>query len=119
MRRLEEIFKIEDEHKRQKMLVKYAKSLKINVFKAKKLNGEYSENELAVLIYNTEQSNKLAKSQMLGILIAGLLVLLAGVAAILLDTWLPWRSLLHPRESRERVQGVRQTFWSSNNTKAP
>jgi len=58
MTKLEKLFDIEDAAGRQKAIIEYARSLKIKILSAKKDNGEYSENILAVLIYDAEKGRK-------------------------------------------------------------
>ena len=85
MSKLESLFKIEDNQARQSALVTYAKSLRVNVLKAKKADGSYSENELAVLIFNVEQSRKNNKFQniaMLAVALFVMIILLAGIVVL-------------------------------------
>lgn len=84
MSKLETIFQIEDNQAREKALVAYAKSLRVNVLKAKKADGSYSENELAVLIFNVEQSRKNNKFQNIAMLAVALFVMIIVVAGIVL-----------------------------------
>lgn len=84
MSKLETIFKIEDHQARQSSLVAYAKSLRVNVLKAKKADGSYSENELAVLIFNVEQSRKNNKFQNIAMLAVALFIMIVVVAGIVL-----------------------------------
>ncbi len=84
MSKLEELFQIEDNLARQKALVDYAKSLKVNILKTKKTDGSYSENELAVLIYNAEQSRKDSKFQVIALFSVAVFILLAVGGGIVL-----------------------------------
>jgi ABC-type phosphate transport system permease subunit len=84
MPKLETIFQIEDNQAREKALVAYAKSLRVNVLKAKKADGSYSENELAVLIFNVEQSRKNNKFQNIAMLAVALFIMIVVVAGIVL-----------------------------------
>ncbi|HPB68765.1 MAG TPA: hypothetical protein PLT76_02875 [Candidatus Omnitrophota bacterium] len=56
--KLEVIFQIKDGPERRQALVEYAKILKVNFLHAERTGGEYSENELAVLIYNAERARR-------------------------------------------------------------
>lgn len=82
MSKLEEIFKLEDPHERQIQLVQYAKTLRVNTLKAKKADGSYSENELAVLIYNAEQSLKNFKFQTIALIVVAIFIMVAVIAGI-------------------------------------
>lgn len=82
MSKLEQIFQIEDPNDRQRELVQYAKSLRVNTLKAKKADGSYSENELAVLIYNAEQSLKNFKFQTIALLAAAIFIMVVVIAGV-------------------------------------
>jgi hypothetical protein len=75
MSQLDEIFFMEDPARRQRALVEYARSLKVNIIKAKKDNGELDENVLAVMIYDALELNKSSKRQNAGLIIGGIFLL--------------------------------------------
>jgi hypothetical protein len=78
MTKLEEIFQIGEKAERLKALIEYARAVKINPQKARNAKGEVSENELAVLLFDAEQSRKTVKLQNIG-LVAGALFVAAVV----------------------------------------
>ncbi len=82
MSKLEQIFQLEDPKTREIELVKYAKLLKINTLKAKKADGSYSENELAVLIYNAEQFAKRSKFQTIALIVVAIFVMIVVFAGL-------------------------------------
>ncbi|MFA5260159.1 MAG: hypothetical protein WC450_02900 [Candidatus Omnitrophota bacterium] len=89
--KLEMIFQIEDEQERRKALVEYAKTLKVNFLHAQRTNGEYSENELAVLIYNAERTLKRTRILNVGFFVAAffILVFLLVVLYVLVHFLMP------------------------------
>lgn len=74
MSHLEEIFQNPDEIKRLSELVEYAKSIKINVLKAKKDDGTYSEDELAVLIFDVESAREQSRRLNVAFWISALII---------------------------------------------
>lgn len=84
MSKLEEILDIPDGQKRLEALIEYASALKINYRKAKKPDGNISENELAVLIYDVEKSRKSSIFQNFGLVLGGIFLIIMVAAAIFL-----------------------------------
>jgi ABC-type phosphate transport system permease subunit len=76
MSRLDEIFLIENSAERQKALIDYARSLQINVIRAKRDDGDLDENTLAVMIYDALESNKCNTRQNTGLIIGTIFVLI-------------------------------------------
>lgn len=82
MTKLTLIFKIEDEQERRKALLEYAKTLKVNFLHAQRTGGEYSENELAVFIYNAERALKKFWAFEVNFFVAAFVVLVSLAAMI-------------------------------------
>jgi len=80
--KLEELFRIEDKAARQKAFVAYARSLRINYLRAKKTDGEYDENELAVLIYTAQETKSVNRLKNSVFLIIGIFLFGAILLAI-------------------------------------
>ncbi len=58
MIRLDELLAVADKHGRQKAIADYARTLNVNVNKARKANGEFAEEELAILIFDAEKNRQ-------------------------------------------------------------
>jgi len=69
MSQLEEIMKIPDEEKRQEKLTEYAESLKINVGGAKKQSGKLNEDELAIMIFDSQRKKSSSRVTRIAVLI--------------------------------------------------
>jgi len=82
--KLGEIFKVEDPAKRTEQLVAYAKRLKVNVLKTKKENGDYSEDQLAVLIYDAEERQRQNQLSNIGLIMGALFIFFVLLVGILL-----------------------------------
>jgi hypothetical protein len=86
--KLEQIFALEDAAQRVPALVEYARSLKVNVLKARKENGDYSEDQLAVLIYDVEQRKKDVRAANVGLVIVAVFIFLVIAAGIVLTYYM-------------------------------
>ena len=74
---LESILKIADKAERQKALMEYAKTMHVNVRKAKNMKNELSEDELIVLIYDAQKSQKTALFKNVALVIGAIIISLA------------------------------------------
>jgi hypothetical protein len=102
--KLEEIFAVEDGPGRLKGLLDYARSLRVNVLKAKRPDGQYSEHELAVLIFDAVQNKKGDHLARMGFLIAGAFILMIGLAAIWLFNAFALKQPSSPASQTEEAQ---------------
>ena len=84
MSRLEEIFEITNVKKRQEELISFAKSLNLNFEAAKKPDGSYDENILAVAIHDETKTRIIKKSSNIGMILGIIFVILMISAAFLL-----------------------------------
>ncbi len=89
--KLEVISKIKDGQERRQALVEYAKILKVNFLHAERTGGEYSENELAVLIYNAERARRKLRVVRVGFFVPAffILILLVVIIFLLLSFFMP------------------------------
>jgi len=88
MSQLDQIFKISDDRQRLDALIDYARSLKLNYINARQPSGEYSENELAVMIYDAENLRRRVKTEHWGILFgAGIVLVVLAAFIYLLVVW--------------------------------
>ena len=84
MSKLSQLIEIPQKEERQKVLLEYAKQLRINVAKVKNQEGQINEEELVVLIYDAEQGKKTSQHQNMAFLVVGIFVALALFALIFL-----------------------------------
>ena len=74
MSKLDELFAIPDKSERQKEIMEYARSLRINTAKCKNEFGEISEEKLAVLLYDAQRVKDTNKIQHTALIIGGLIL---------------------------------------------
>jgi hypothetical protein len=80
--KLEFLFKIADKAKRQNAFVAYARQLEVDISLARKPDGEYDEDKLAVCIYDVEQKGRRMRLKNVGLLVGAILFAVMFTAAI-------------------------------------
>lgn len=81
---LEKILKIEDKNVRSRALEDFGKSLKVHTDRAGKFDGSLDEDVLTILIHDAIKDLKTRRSQIMGLLLAGGLLILIGTALIII-----------------------------------
>jgi len=106
--KLARIFDIEDPQKRVETLLEYGRQLKINLVKAKSPDCTYSENELAVLIFNAENNRRMLRLSNIGVFAVALFFFVMILAGIFLVYYISVSaSKMELGEQANQVENVR------------
>jgi hypothetical protein len=84
LQKLEGILSIADKAARQRALEQYARNLRVDVGRARRLAGDFDEDVLTVLIYDALKNVQQRHSAATGLLIGAVFLTLMGVAVIFL-----------------------------------